>query len=137
MEQMHTAGSKMSRKAVLPLACRWSGCPIQGIVVDSPDELISHVNSAHIEPFSGQDVVMCLCMWEGCKVYNVPSSSYKWLKQHVQQVHMKERPHKCFMNGCNVSFHSVDALHRHLHRHLEPTTPKPTKGSPSPKQKVK
>lgn len=106
--------------------------------MDSAEDLVSHVNVTHIESFSGQDVVLCL--WGGCKVYNVPSSSYRWLKQHVQQVHMKERPHKCFMNGCNMSFHSVEALQRHLQKHLEPTLPKSpkcAKASPVSKMKVK
>lgn len=30
------------------------------------------------------------------------------------------------MNGCNVSFNSVDALQKHMHRHFE-TAPSPSK----------
>ncbi len=58
-------------------------------------------------------------------MYNVPSSSFYWLRKHVQQSHTKERPHRCFMNGCNLSFASVEALQRHLQRHLEPLSPPP------------
>ena len=59
------------------------------------------------------------------QVYNVPSSSYYWLCKHVQQAHTKERPHKCFMNGCNLSFASVEALQRHIQRHFKPLSPPP------------
>ena len=107
----------MSRKLPLPVECMWSGCPLKGVELDTPDHLVQHVNTNHVEVFSGQDIV--LCMWEGCKVYNVASSSYQWLRKHVQQVHTKERPHKCIMNGCNMSFQTVDALQRHLQRHFQ------------------
>ena len=65
-------------------------------------------------------------------MYNVPSSSFYWLRKHVQQAHTKERPHKCFMNGCNLSFASVEALQRHLQRHLEPLSPPPEPKSVRP-----
>lgn len=31
----------------------------------------------------------------------------------------QERPNKCLMNGCNMSFNSVDALQKHMLRHFE------------------
>lgn len=106
----------MSKKG--PLSCKWSTCHQQDIIFATPDDLAEHVHSNHIALFCDEEVVVCL--WEGCKVYNKPSSSYTWLQRHMQQVHTKERPFKCIMNGCNLSFQSTDALQRHLERHLDP-----------------
>ena len=32
----------------------------------------------------------------------------------------QDRPFKCIMNGCNMSFNTREALQRHVYRHLEP-----------------
>lgn len=115
LPRLHSSPA-MSKKG--PLSCKWSTCHQQDIIFATPDDLAEHVHSNHIALFCDEEVVVCL--WEGCKVYNKPSSSYTWLQRHMQQVHTKERPFKCIMNGCNLSFQSTDALQRHLERHLDP-----------------
>ena len=46
---------------------------------------------------------------------------------------IKERPNRCFMNGCNRTFNSTEALQKHLNRHFRETSPtgkkKPSKES--------
>ena len=39
----------------------------------------------------------------------------------------QDRPFKCIMNGCNMSFNSREALQRHVNKHLDPTV---ASGSP-------
>lgn len=127
--------SSSKSKASAPQQCKWSGCEAyqSGAEFASVDELARHVRVSHVEPFESQDIVFC--QWEGCKVYNVPSSSIQWLRRHVQQSHTKDRPFKCIMNGCNMSFNSREALQRHVNRHLEPTVASGSTLSTSPGQR--
>jgi hypothetical protein len=115
-----------------PLLCRWTGCEAyeNSTEFGSVEELARHVQTAHVEPLESQDVVVC--QWEKCKVFNVPSLSIQWLKRHVQQVHTKDRPFKCIMNGCIMSFNTREALQRHVNRHLEPSVPPAASSSSSP-----
>lgn len=46
---------------------------------------------------------------------------------------LQERPNKCLMNGCNMSFNSVDALQKHMLRHFEHSPPTATSCSPPKK----
>jgi zinc finger protein AEBP2 len=127
-------------KPTAPLQCKWSGCEAyeNGTEFSSVDELARHVRTSHVEPFESQDVVVC--QWEKCKVFNVPSSSIEWLRRHVQQAHTKDRPFKCIMNGCIMSFNSREALQRHVNRHLEPSitaSSSPASNSPQKQNRPK
>ena len=68
-------------------------------------------------------------------MYNhLSRSSLTWLESHVRMKHTKDRPHKCLMNGCNMSFNTPDALQRHMLRHFDPS---PATKSPPKKKKRK
>lgn len=105
--------------------CRWLGCKEPGPFL-SVDMLVDHVNDHHLVQFREADFVVCL--WQGCKVFNRPFEKKDWLPQHMRR-HTKERPHKCFMNGCNMSFWSVHALQNHLQLHFKPSPKKTSKPS--------
>ena len=95
--------------------CRWLGCK-DTTPFSSVDSLVVHVQDNHLVQFSESDFVVCL--WQGCKVFNRPFEKKDWLPQHMRR-HTNERPHKCFMNGCNTSFWSVHALQNHLQLHFK------------------
>ena len=105
------------------IECRWSGCKDPGPFV-SVDVLVDHVHHRHLNQFNGEEFVVCL--WQGCKVYNRPFEKKDWLPQHMRR-HTNERPHKCFMNGCNMSFWNVHALQNHLQLHFRPSSVKQKK----------
>ncbi|XP_064396899.1 zinc finger protein aebp2-like [Halichondria panicea] len=113
----------MSKKLKIDLVCKWTGCSSESTKFEKPEDLSQHVDEIHLGPCAHNDLFFC--QWEGCKVYNKPSFSYSWLKRHTKEKHTKERPNKCLMNGCNMSFNSVDALQRHMMRHFERTPPAP------------
>ncbi len=107
--------------------CRWSGCKDPGPFV-SVETLVDHVHHSHLNQFNNEDFVVCL--WQGCKVYNRPFEKKDWLPQHMRR-HTNERPHKCFMNGCNVSFWNVHALQNHLQLHFRQSAVKQKDKKPS------
>ena len=109
---------KGNKKPSLQNVCRWSGCTIRD-PFPTVAELVGHVEEEHLKSFEHQDFVVCL--WEGCKVFNNPCPKKAWLPQHMRR-HTNERPHKCIMNGCHLSFWSAEALNNHLQLHLKPTT---------------
>lgn len=97
--------------------CRWLGCKTPG-PFSSVDLLVDHVQKHHLSQFNDTDFVACL--WQGCKVFNRPFEKKDWLPQHMRR-HTNERPHKCFMNGCNMAFWSPHALQTHVQLHFKPS----------------
>ena len=100
--------------------CHWLGCTETG-PFPTVDSLVEHVHRCHLAQFNEEEFVVCL--WEGCKVFNRPFEKKDWLPQHMRR-HTNERPHKCFMNGCNMSFWNVHALQNHLQLHFKPSSRK-------------
>ena len=105
--------------------CQWTNCVDKG-PYSTVQDLVDHVKDTHLSLFVTEEFVLCL--WEGCKVYNIPCQNKSWLPQHMRR-HTNERPHKCIMNGCNMSFWNPDSLQNHLQLHLEPSPPKVKKKS--------
>lgn len=105
--------------------CQWTNCVDKG-PYSTVQDLVDHVNDTHLSLFVTEEFVLCL--WEGCKVYNIPCQNKSWLPQHMRR-HTNERPHKCIMNGCNMSFWNPDSLQNHLQLHLAPSPPKVKKKS--------
>lgn len=103
--------------------CRWLGCKSPG-PFPTVDALVEHVEQRHLSQFNDTDFVACL--WKGCKVFNRPFERKDWLPQHMRR-HTNERPHKCFMNGCNMAFWSSHALQTHVQLHFKPSPMKSKK----------
>ena len=99
-------------------------------------ELSEHVRHSHVEPMASQDVFVCL--WEGCKVFNKASCSHSWLSKHIN-THTGDKPFKCMISGCSLSFSSQEGLARHVPTHFnEPKPPKrQQKDNESPKKVFK
>lgn len=114
--------------------CKWQGC---NTTIISRSELSQHVHQNHVEPMVVQDVFVCL--WQGCKVFNKPSCSHSWLSKHMNS-HTGDKPFKCMIDGCTMSFSSCEGLSRHVAGHFnEPKPPKRQRGEQkeTPKKNLK
>ena len=112
------------KKAGVKHVCKWSNCSNRG-PFSRAEELTQHLEIEHFPTFDSEEFVLCL--WEGCKVFNRPCNKKSWLSNHVK-LHTKERPHKCLLNGCSMSFCSVEALQNHLQLHFQTKSMKAFKG---------
>ena len=114
------------------IVCRWLDC---SALLSEQHELSEHVHTCHVEPMTCHEVFVCL--WKGCKVFNKPSLSHSWLAKHVN-THTGDKPFKCMISGCHLSFSSQEGLARHVPSHFkEPTQPKKSKAEDSPKRVLK
>lgn len=114
------------------VSCQWLEC---NTVLNARYELSEHVRTCHVEPMTSHEVFVCL--WRGCKVFNKPSLSHSWLSKHVN-THTGDKPFKCMISGCYLSFSSQEGLARHVPSHFkEPTQPKRNKSDDSPKKALK
>ena len=105
------------KKAGFKHFCKWSNCSNRG-PFSRAEELTQHLETEHFPTFDSEEFVLCL--WEGCKVFNRPCNKKSWLSNHIK-LHTKERLHKCLLNGCSMSFCSVEALQNHLQKHFQTT----------------
>ncbi|KAK3097643.1 hypothetical protein FSP39_011688 [Pinctada imbricata] len=102
--------------------CRWINCSCE---VESIS-LMDHINHCHVDSQKGDKFV---CLWIGCKVYDIKSSSKSWLKRHIL-CHSGDKPFRCIVDGCKMSFTSQKGLERHVNSHfniLQSTQQKPCK----------
>ncbi|EDO41153.1 predicted protein, partial [Nematostella vectensis] len=103
--------------------CKWNECTAH---ISCTSDLSEHVHQSHVEPMVTQDVYVCL--WQGCKVFNKPSCSHSWLSKHMNS-HTGDKPWKCVIGGCSLSFASCEGLSRHVSQHFnEPKVPKRPRG---------
>ncbi|XP_041652400.1 zinc finger protein AEBP2-like isoform X2 [Cheilinus undulatus] len=91
--------------------CCWDLCPQ---CFNSSPDLAEHIRGIHVD---GQRGGVFVCLWKGCKVYNTPSTSQSWLQRHML-THSGDKPFKCVVGGCNVSFASQGGLARHVPSHF-------------------
>ena len=109
--------------------CKWMGCQTH---LEDRSSLASHVLETHIAEIRPQD--MYVCLWEGCKVFNKPSRSRTWLTKHMNS-HTGDKPFKCVIGGCKLSFSSQEGLARHVQSHFKEVKQKHCRGeSPGKKQ---
>ena len=92
------------------LTCKWKNC---GTELDPP-VLMDHINSCHVHNQKGEKFV---CLWDGCKVYDKKSSSRSWLERHIL-CHSGDKPFRCIVDGCRISFTSQKGLERHVNSHF-------------------
>lgn len=128
-----TATACDTREEEPTVPCKWMDCKVK---LHHARELSEHVHHCHVEPMASQDVFVCL--WEGCKVFNKASCSHSWLSKHIN-THTGDKPFKCMISGCSLSFSSQEGLARHVPTHFnEPKPPKRQKtDNESPKKVFK
>ena len=81
-----------------------------------------------------------VCLWDGCKWFNTPSSSRSWLFKHVLP-HCGDKPFRCLLAGCLMSFPTESGQLRHVQTHLSEQavqkTPRSKEDSPGRMMKKK
>lgn len=95
-----------------PVICKWKDCDFE----DFEDQgILEHIKSKHVYSQEGKKVS---CLWEGCKVYSVQSRSQAWLERHVV-CHCGDKPFRCIVDGCSLSFTSHKGLEKHVNNHFK------------------
>ncbi|XP_062610211.1 LOW QUALITY PROTEIN: zinc finger protein AEBP2-like [Saccostrea cucullata] len=95
-----------------PLTCKWKDCECEDF---EPHGILEHIKSKHVDSQKGKKVS---CLWEGCKVYSVQSKSRAWLEHHVV-CHCGDKPFRCIVDGCSLSFTSHKLLEKHVNNHFK------------------
>ncbi|CAG7728925.1 unnamed protein product [Allacma fusca] len=94
--------------------CLWQDCTSR---LDATINILEHIQAVHVSPQINNNMDGYLCLWEGCKVFNRKSCSLSWLERHVL-THGGNKPFKCIIPGCGLSFGSQGALERHVNSHI-------------------
>ncbi|XP_071799781.1 zinc finger protein AEBP2-like [Asterias amurensis] len=126
-----------SQKKMVTYICRWESCNIQ---LDTSADLADHVRIEHAQKQVDKGVKKYVCLWDGCKWFNTPSSSRSWLFKHVLP-HCGDKPFRCLLAGCLMSFPTESGQLRHVQTHLSEQavqkTPRSKEDSPGRMMKKK
>ena len=108
-QQSDSGPSEACQEVTPTLQCRWAGC----LVELEAGGLGTHLQEKHVTSQKGRFA----CQWKGCKVFNKPSSLKSWLERHILS-HSGDKPFRCIVEGCGLSFTTPGGLERHVPTHF-------------------
>ncbi|XP_074601698.1 transcriptional activator cubitus interruptus [Brevipalpus obovatus] len=91
--------------------CAWDECVAE---FETEDELVQHVNKAHIQPTN--NMKSFVCRWRDCSRNRQPFKAAYMLVLHVRK-HTGEKPNKCSFEGCTKRYSRLENLKTHLRSH--------------------